>query len=185
MVWRWGLIALEDVWREKERDGLEAWGDIEMEAWWVSFALPSAYPSVSRIWPLLLPGPRTPTTVLNFSEHSLSTPSTHGSDGWVREEQVDQIEFSLTFPTGFLLLRFLWPGPTETSSAYTVTLHLSDLFSSCQNQLCFPYSNLAVSKPVWWIGSKGLLTISLGCYSHDSTSFLKVFLKLICISHTT
>lgn len=31
----------------------------------------------------------------------------HGSDGWVREEEVDQIDFFLTFHTGFLLLRFL------------------------------------------------------------------------------
>lgn len=30
--------------REKERDGLEARGEIVMGVWWVSFALPSAYP---------------------------------------------------------------------------------------------------------------------------------------------
>lgn len=41
-----------------------------------------------------------------FSEQS-GEALPHGGDGWIREEQVDQIDFSLTFHTGFLLLRFL------------------------------------------------------------------------------
>lgn len=132
--------------REKERHGLEAWGKIAMGAWWVSFALPSAYPLCT--WPVLLPGPRMPTTLLPFSEQS-GEALPHGGDGWVREEQADQIYFSLACHTGFLLLRFLWSGPLRPHTLFLCPVFAGS-FQSLPHQLCFSCSNLTASRLLWW-----------------------------------
>lgn len=159
--------------REKERHGLEAWGKIVMGAWWISFALPSAYPLCT--WPVLLPGPRMPTTLLPFSEQS-GEALPHGGDGWVREEQADRTDFSLAFHTGFLLLRFLWLGPTETSHAFPLPC-VCRIFSVPARPVLFPLQQSSCFQTslvnCFWRPREHII----GVLHHDSTYLSKSIFK--------
>lgn len=143
--------------REKEEIGRMLEETLAWRCCWVSFALPSAFPSGSHTWPLLL----------------LECPP-----------QCCRISLTPHLYPGFQSLRFLCLGPTWDLASLSFALQFSDLFSSCQNQFCFPFSNLAVSKYLWRVSSSGLLTCLWGVISMIPLFFKKVCLKWMHFGYT-